>query len=201
GVGGRGRADHGRPRRGGPLRRGGYVPRLRRAARRERGAAGGLPRRPRRGAGRGTGPDAAARRRRPRLPAGQCDVAAGTGRAARPVGQGRGAAADAARGGLDRPGSTAGRLAERAVAAGGPGAVGPGRGERWGGTVISGRARLAICAWAATLMAACALVPLVDKATWLVQSTLLLAVQSGVGAAARRGPLARPLTVAAQLAV
>lgn len=67
--------------------------------------------------------------------------------------------------------------------------------------MISGRARLAICAWAATLMAACALVPLVSEATWLVQSTLLLAMQSGVGAAARRVPLARPLTVAAQFLV
>lgn len=67
--------------------------------------------------------------------------------------------------------------------------------------MISGRARLAICAWAATLMAACALVPLVDNATWLVQSALLLAVQSGVGAAARRVPLARPVTVAAQVLV
>ncbi len=67
--------------------------------------------------------------------------------------------------------------------------------------MISGRARLAICAWAATLMAACALLPLVDSATWIIQSALLLGVQSGVGAAARRIPLARPVTVAAQVLV
>ncbi|MGW7282340.1 transglutaminase TgpA family protein [Streptomyces sp. NPDC054844] len=66
---------------------------------------------------------------------------------------------------------------------------------------MSGRARLALCAWAATLMAACALLPLVDPATWILQAALLLAVQSAVGAAARRVPLARPLTVAAQAVV
>ncbi|GAA2249940.1 DUF3488 and transglutaminase-like domain-containing protein [Streptomyces atrovirens] len=67
--------------------------------------------------------------------------------------------------------------------------------------MISGRARLTLCAWAATLMAACALLPLVDPATWILQAAFLLAVQSGVGAAARRVPLARPLTVAAQFLV
>ncbi|MFJ2950413.1 MULTISPECIES: transglutaminaseTgpA domain-containing protein [unclassified Streptomyces] len=67
--------------------------------------------------------------------------------------------------------------------------------------MISGRARLAICAWAATLTAACALLPLVEPSTWFVQAAFLLAVQSGVGAAARRVPLARPLTVAAQALV
>lgn len=67
--------------------------------------------------------------------------------------------------------------------------------------MISGRARLAICAWAATLMAACALLPLVEPSTWLVQAAFLLAVQSGVGAATRRVPLARPVTVAAQVLV
>ena len=40
---------------------------------------------------------------------------------------------------------------------------------------MSGRARLALCAGAATLMAACALLPLVDPATWLVQAAVLLA--------------------------
>ncbi|MEZ3178495.1 DUF3488 and transglutaminase-like domain-containing protein [Streptomyces pimonensis] len=50
-------------------------------------------------------------------------------------------------------------------------------------------------------MAACALLPLVDPATWILQAAFLLAVQSGVGAAARRVPLARPLTVAAQVLV
>ncbi|MEW2261347.1 DUF3488 and transglutaminase-like domain-containing protein [Streptomyces sp. NPDC047853] len=66
---------------------------------------------------------------------------------------------------------------------------------------MSGRARLALCAWAATLMTACAMLPLVDPATWILQAAFLLAVQSGVGAAARRVPLARPLTVAAQALV
>ncbi|MGC9438523.1 transglutaminase TgpA family protein [Streptomyces sp. WG5] len=66
---------------------------------------------------------------------------------------------------------------------------------------MSGRARLALCAWAATLMAACALLPLVDPATWILQAALLLAVQAGVGAAARRVPLARPLTIAVQALV
>ncbi|MGV9991699.1 transglutaminase TgpA family protein [Streptomyces sp. NPDC003374] len=66
---------------------------------------------------------------------------------------------------------------------------------------MSGRSRLALCAAAATLMAACALLPLVSSATWIVQVTLMLTVQSGVGAAARRVPLARPLTVGAQALV
>ncbi|MFC7894039.1 transglutaminaseTgpA domain-containing protein [Streptomyces sp. NPDC057381] len=66
---------------------------------------------------------------------------------------------------------------------------------------MSGRARVALCAWAATLMTACALLPLVDPATWILQAAFLLAVQSGVGAAARRVPLARPLTIAAQALV
>ncbi|PPS74852.1 MULTISPECIES: transglutaminase TgpA family protein [Streptomyces] len=66
---------------------------------------------------------------------------------------------------------------------------------------MSGRVRLTLGAWAATLMAACALLPLVRPATWIVQAAFLLALQSGVGAAARRVPLARPLTVAAQAVV
>ncbi|WP_328503533.1 DUF3488 and transglutaminase-like domain-containing protein [Streptomyces sp. NBC_00457] len=66
---------------------------------------------------------------------------------------------------------------------------------------MSGRARLALCAWAATLMSACALLPLVDPATWLLQAAFLLAIQTGVGAATRRVPLARPLTVAVQVLV
>ncbi|GHD97904.1 transglutaminase TgpA family protein [Streptomyces alanosinicus] len=63
---------------------------------------------------------------------------------------------------------------------------------------MSGRARLALCAAAATLMASCALLPLVAEPTWLLQLVPLVAVQSGVGAAARRVPLGRPLTVVAQ---
>ncbi|KUJ54601.1 transglutaminase [Streptomyces albus subsp. albus] len=64
---------------------------------------------------------------------------------------------------------------------------------------MSGRARLAVCAALATMAAACALLPLVHPSRWIFQAALLLAVQSGVGAAARRVPLARPLTMAAQL--
>ncbi|MFJ1811081.1 MULTISPECIES: DUF3488 and DUF4129 domain-containing transglutaminase family protein [unclassified Streptomyces] len=63
---------------------------------------------------------------------------------------------------------------------------------------MSGRARMTLCSAAATLMASCALLPLVTPATWLLQAAFLLAIQSGVGAATRRVPLARPLTVAAQ---
>ncbi|MCM2392417.1 transglutaminase TgpA family protein [Streptomyces albipurpureus] len=66
---------------------------------------------------------------------------------------------------------------------------------------MSGRGRLALCAYAATLMTAAALLPLLDSPGWLVQAAVLLAIQSGVGAAARRVPLARPLTVVLQLLV
>ncbi|GAA2263640.1 transglutaminase [Streptomyces ruber] len=66
---------------------------------------------------------------------------------------------------------------------------------------MSGRARLALCAWAATLMAACALLPLVSGTLWILQAALLLCAQSVVGVLARGVPLARPLTVAAQALV
>ncbi|RNG03123.1 transglutaminaseTgpA domain-containing protein, partial [Streptomyces botrytidirepellens] len=66
---------------------------------------------------------------------------------------------------------------------------------------MSGSVRLAICAALATAAAACALLPLVNPAGWLLQAVLLLAVQSTAGAAARRVPLARPLTVAGQAVV
>ncbi|MDQ0842188.1 hypothetical protein QFZ68_001868 [Streptomyces sp. V1I6] len=66
---------------------------------------------------------------------------------------------------------------------------------------MSGRARLAVCAFAATLMAAGALLPLVDPPNWLFQAGFLLAIQTGVGALARRVPLPRPLTVAVQTLV
>ncbi|MGC4996109.1 transglutaminase TgpA family protein [Streptomyces sp. DT195] len=66
---------------------------------------------------------------------------------------------------------------------------------------MSGRARLALSAAAATLMASCAMLPLVDGPTWLVLSALLVAVQAGVGIAARRIPLPRSLTLPAQLLV
>ncbi|MGA5649739.1 transglutaminase TgpA family protein [Streptomyces seoulensis] len=66
---------------------------------------------------------------------------------------------------------------------------------------MSGRARLALCAAAATLMTSSALLPLVDGPTWLLLSALLVAVQAGVGIAARRIPLSRSLTLLAQLLV
>ncbi|GGX61660.1 transglutaminase TgpA family protein [Streptomyces fructofermentans] len=66
---------------------------------------------------------------------------------------------------------------------------------------MSGRARLALCAMAATLMASCALLPLVDPATWIIQAAFVLAVQTGVGAATRRVPLARLVTIGAQALV
>ncbi|MFD5101440.1 transglutaminase TgpA family protein [Streptomyces albidochromogenes] len=66
---------------------------------------------------------------------------------------------------------------------------------------MSGRGRLALCATAATLMTAGALLPLVDKAAWFLTAALLVAVQAGVGALARRVPLARTLTVTVQALV
>ncbi|GAA1508270.1 DUF3488 and transglutaminase-like domain-containing protein [Streptomyces albidochromogenes] len=66
---------------------------------------------------------------------------------------------------------------------------------------MSGRGRLALCATAATLMTAGALLPLVDKAAWFLTAALLVTVQAGVGALARRVPLARTLTVAVQALV
>jgi transglutaminase-like putative cysteine protease len=66
---------------------------------------------------------------------------------------------------------------------------------------MSGRGRLALCAAVATLAAACALLPLVTPVTWLLQTALLVGAQTLVGAAARRVPLAGPLTVAVQAVV
>ncbi|GGX95857.1 transglutaminase family protein [Streptomyces hiroshimensis] len=66
---------------------------------------------------------------------------------------------------------------------------------------MTGRTRLAVSAAAATLAASCAMLPLVDKSAWILQAAFLLALQSTVGALARRVPLARPLTVAAQALV
>ncbi|MGW2208985.1 transglutaminase family protein [Streptomyces sp. NPDC001781] len=66
---------------------------------------------------------------------------------------------------------------------------------------MSGRARLALNAAAATLMASSALLPLVDGPTWLLLSALLVGVQAGVGVTARRIPLSRSLTLLAQLLV
>ncbi|MFF8292086.1 DUF3488 and DUF4129 domain-containing transglutaminase family protein [Streptomyces sp. NPDC016309] len=66
---------------------------------------------------------------------------------------------------------------------------------------MSGRGRLALCAFAATLMAAGALLPLVDPATWIIQAAVLVALQSGAGALVRRWSSARALTVAVQALV
>jgi transglutaminase-like putative cysteine protease len=67
--------------------------------------------------------------------------------------------------------------------------------------VMSGRTRLALCAFAATMLAAGALLPLVETSKWVLQAGFLLAVQSGVGVLARRMRLARILTVALQMLV
>ncbi|MET8415511.1 transglutaminase TgpA family protein [Streptomyces sp. NPDC005134] len=66
---------------------------------------------------------------------------------------------------------------------------------------MSGRGRLALCAFAATLLAAGSMLPLVDPTAWIVQAAFLLAVQSGVGALARRVPLPRLLIVTVQFLV
>ncbi|WP_069811807.1 transglutaminase TgpA family protein [Streptomyces sp. TP-A0874] len=66
---------------------------------------------------------------------------------------------------------------------------------------MSGPGRLALCAALATLLTACSLLPLVEPVGWIVQATITLAVVSGAGVVARRVPLPRPLTVAAQALV
>jgi transglutaminase-like putative cysteine protease len=66
---------------------------------------------------------------------------------------------------------------------------------------MSGRARLTVCAAAASLMAACSLLPLATPSGWMFRALLCVILQSCVGAAARRVPLARPLTVLAQALV
>jgi transglutaminase-like putative cysteine protease len=66
--------------------------------------------------------------------------------------------------------------------------------------MMSGRARLAVCAAAASIMAACSLLPLTDSSAWIVQALFLVVIQSSVGALARRVPLARPLTILVQAA-
>ncbi|MFE0380237.1 transglutaminaseTgpA domain-containing protein [Streptomyces inhibens] len=66
---------------------------------------------------------------------------------------------------------------------------------------MSGRARLALCAMVATLCAACALLPLVEPIGWMIQAAILLAIMTGVGALARRVPLAGPLVIGAQALV
>ncbi|MFF7727920.1 transglutaminaseTgpA domain-containing protein [Streptomyces sp. NPDC008001] len=63
---------------------------------------------------------------------------------------------------------------------------------------MTGRARLTVSAAVAALAASCAMLPLVDKSTWILQAAFLLTLQSTAGALARRVPLARPVTVAVQ---
>ncbi|MCC3779839.1 DUF3488 and transglutaminase-like domain-containing protein [Streptomyces sp. UNOB3_S3] len=58
-----------------------------------------------------------------------------------------------------------------------------------------------MCGVVATLGAACAMLPLVERTLWILQAAFLLGVQTAVGVAARRVPLARWLTVAAQALV
>ncbi|MEU9038937.1 transglutaminaseTgpA domain-containing protein [Streptomyces sp. NPDC048352] len=66
---------------------------------------------------------------------------------------------------------------------------------------MSGRTRVTLFAMLATLLTSWSLAPLVESSGWLLQAAALLGVQAAVGAGARRVPLARPLTVAAQLLV
>ena len=66
---------------------------------------------------------------------------------------------------------------------------------------MSGQARLTVCAAAATLMAACSLLPLVESGGWIFRVALLMMILAAVGGLARRVPLARPLTVASQVLV
>lgn len=63
---------------------------------------------------------------------------------------------------------------------------------------MNGRVWPAVCGALATLGAACAMLPLVDRTSWILQAALLLTVQSAVGVVARRVPLAAPLTIALQ---
>ncbi len=66
---------------------------------------------------------------------------------------------------------------------------------------MSGRGRLAVCATAATLLAALSLLPLAAPMGWFGEAVVLVLVQAGVGAAVRRAPVARPVTVAVQALV
>ncbi|MGW7317981.1 transglutaminase family protein [Streptomyces sp. NPDC054865] len=66
---------------------------------------------------------------------------------------------------------------------------------------MSGRARVTLFGMLATLLTSWSLAPLVESSGWLLQAAALLGVQAAVGAGARRVPLARSLTVAAQLLV
>ncbi|WP_431782241.1 transglutaminase TgpA family protein [Streptomyces chumphonensis] len=63
---------------------------------------------------------------------------------------------------------------------------------------MSVRARLTLCAWAATLAAATALLPLVDGFSWLLQAAAVLGVQGALGTALRRVPAPRWSIILAQ---
>lgn len=67
--------------------------------------------------------------------------------------------------------------------------------------VVSGRTRLALCAFVATMSASCALLPLVGTSRWIAQAAFLLAVQGGAGMLARRLWSGRVLTVGLQALV
>ncbi|MEU7021060.1 transglutaminaseTgpA domain-containing protein [Streptomyces sp. NPDC046203] len=66
---------------------------------------------------------------------------------------------------------------------------------------MSGRGRLTLAAYGATMAASAALLPLVKPATWIFTAAFVVGLQSLVGALTRRVPLARPLTIGAQLLV
>ncbi|WP_285546910.1 transglutaminaseTgpA domain-containing protein [Streptomyces lavendulae] len=66
---------------------------------------------------------------------------------------------------------------------------------------MSGRTRVTLFGMLATLLTSWSLAPLVESSGWLLQGAALLGVQAAVGAGGRRVPLARSLTVAAQLLV
>jgi transglutaminase-like putative cysteine protease len=65
---------------------------------------------------------------------------------------------------------------------------------------MDGRIRIACAAWLATLAAACALLPLVDGADWLIQAAVLLAAQSGAGMLLRWRGVLNGIVVIAQAA-
>ncbi|MFJ3882153.1 transglutaminaseTgpA domain-containing protein [Streptomyces sp. NPDC090077] len=66
---------------------------------------------------------------------------------------------------------------------------------------MSGRTRVTLFGMLATLLTSWSLAPLVESSGWLLQAAALLGVQAAVGAGGRRVPLARSLTLAAQLLV
>ncbi|MBY8876566.1 transglutaminase family protein [Actinacidiphila acidipaludis] len=66
---------------------------------------------------------------------------------------------------------------------------------------MSGRARLTVCGAAASMMAAASLLPLTATSDWILRALLCVCLQAGIGAGARRIPLARPLTILVQALV